>query len=69
MPLDTFSVNAIGSANVLQASRILTKPVTIIMITSDKAYDNVEWKWGYRENDALGGKDRLVLPKEWLNWP
>ena len=62
-PIDTFSVNAIGSMNVLEASRALKKPVTIIMITSDKAYDNVEWKWGYRENDALGGKDPYSASK------
>ena len=62
-PIDTFSTNAIGSANVLEASRILNKQVSIVMITSDKAYDNVEWKWGYRENDRLGGKDPYSASK------
>lgn len=62
-PVDTFSTNAIGSVNVLEASRALTKPVNIIMITSDKAYDNVEWKWGYRETDSLGGKDPYSASK------
>ena len=61
--IDTFSTNAMGSANILEASRVLKKPVSIVMITSDKAYDNVEWKWGYRENDKLGGKDPYSASK------
>jgi CDP-glucose 4,6-dehydratase len=56
-PLETMSINAIGSANVLDALRGLDKKVVAVMITSDKAYDNVEWVWGYRETDRLGGKD------------
>ena len=56
-PLETIVTNAVGTANVLDALRKLDKPVVAIMITSDKAYDNVEWVWGYRETDRLGGKD------------
>jgi CDP-glucose 4,6-dehydratase len=62
-PLDTFSVNALGSASVLDALRSLNKKVIAIMITSDKAYDNVEWVWGYRETDRLGGKDPYSASK------
>ena len=62
-PLDTLTVNAIGSANVIEAARTLDNEVTIVMITSDKAYDNVEWKWGYRENDRIGGKDPYSASK------
>jgi CDP-glucose 4,6-dehydratase len=62
-PLETFSTNAIGTANVLDALRFLEKPVVAIMITSDKAYDNVEWVWGYRETDRLGGKDPYSASK------
>jgi len=62
-PLETFSTNAIGSATVLEALRGLNKPVVAIMITSDKAYDNVEWVWGYRETDRLGGKDPYSASK------
>lgn len=61
--VDTFATNAMGSVNLLEASRVLKKPVSIVMITSDKAYDNVEWKWGYRENDKLGGKDPYSASK------
>jgi CDP-glucose 4,6-dehydratase len=56
-PLKTFETNALGSVNILEALRSLNKPVVAVMITSDKAYNNVEWVWGYRETDCLGGKD------------
>lgn len=56
-PLETVSVNVMGTATVLEALRQVDWPLTAVIITSDKAYDNVEWPWGYRENDALGGKD------------
>jgi CDP-glucose 4,6-dehydratase len=62
-PLGTITTNAIGTANFLDALRSLDKPVVAIMITSDKAYDNVEWVWGYRETDRLGGKDPYSASK------
>jgi CDP-glucose 4,6-dehydratase len=62
-PLETFSVNAIGSINILDALKYLDKKVAVVMITSDKAYDNVEWVWGYRETDRLGGKDPYSASK------
>lgn len=62
-PLNTIKTNAIGSANVLDALRLIKKPVVAVMITSDKAYDNVEWVWGYRETDRLGGKDPYSASK------
>ena len=62
-PLDTISTNALGSASILEAVRDYKKPVVVVMITSDKAYDNVEWPWGYRETDRLGGKDPYSASK------
>lgn len=62
-PLATLTTNAIGSANVLESMRTLDKSVVVVMITSDKAYDNVEWVWGYRETDRLGGKDPYSASK------
>lgn len=56
-PLDTISTNVLGTAHVLDAIRQLTKPCITVVITSDKCYENVEWEWGYRETDHLGGKD------------
>jgi len=62
-PIETMTTNAIGTANVLDALRNLDKKVVAVMITSDKAYDNVEWVWGYRETDRLGGKDPYSASK------
>jgi len=62
-PLDTLTINAIGTANVLDALRYVNKKVIAVMITSDKAYENVEWVWGYRETDRLGGKDPYSASK------
>jgi len=56
-PIETLSSNIMGTANILEALRVLNYPVTVIMITSDKAYDNIEQVWGYKENDKMGGKD------------
>jgi CDP-glucose 4,6-dehydratase len=56
-PVETISTNIIGTMNVLESLRILNRPCVAIIITSDKCYDNVEWIWGYREIDTLGGKD------------
>jgi CDP-glucose 4,6-dehydratase len=62
-PLDTFTTNIIGTANILECLRVLNKPCKAIIITSDKCYENVEWTWGYRENDRLGGKDPYSASK------
>ncbi|MDR2361880.1 MAG: CDP-glucose 4,6-dehydratase [Prevotellaceae bacterium] len=56
-PVETITTNVVGTTNVLEALRVQNRPCTAVVITSDKCYDNVEWLWGYRENDALGGKD------------
>ena len=56
-PLLTLSSNVMGTAHVLEALREFDRPCAAIIVTSDKCYDNLEWVWGYRETDALGGKD------------
>lgn len=56
-PLNTISVNCVGSTAVLESFRLASSKAVLVMITSDKVYDNVEWEWGYRENDQIGGKD------------
>ncbi len=56
-PIETISTNAMGTANVLEALRILNPECVAVFITSDKCYDNVEWVWGYKETDGVGGKD------------
>jgi CDP-glucose 4,6-dehydratase len=62
-PGETWETNVMGTLNVLEGLRKLTTPCTAIFITSDKCYDNVEWVWGYRENDALGGPDPYSASK------
>ena len=56
-PVDTISSNVMGTTNVLEALRVSNHVCTAIIITSDKAYDNVEQIWGYKEDDKMGGKD------------
>ena len=56
-PLDTISTNVMGTTNILESLKELNHKCTAIIITSDKCYDNVEWVWGYKETDYLGGKD------------
>jgi CDP-glucose 4,6-dehydratase len=62
-PLLTLETNFIGTTHILEALRVLDTPCTAVFITSDKAYDNQEWPWGYRETDALGGKDPYSASK------
>jgi CDP-glucose 4,6-dehydratase len=56
-PVGTITSNVVGTTHVLEALRLVDHPCIAIVITSDKCYDNVEWVWGYRETDPLGGKD------------
>ena len=56
-PFDTMTTNVTGTAAVCEAIMHIDWPCTCVLITSDKAYDNVEWIWGYRETDRMGGKD------------
>ena len=62
-PLRTFAVNAMGTANVLEASRQIAGVRGVLCITTDKVYLNNEWPWPYRENDPLGGKDPYSASK------
>jgi CDP-glucose 4,6-dehydratase len=62
-PVETYETNVLGTLNVLEALRTLERPCTAVMITSDKCYDNVEWLWGYRETDPLGGSDPYSASK------
>ena len=62
-PLLTINTNAIGTANLLETLRKIRRKVTLISITSDKSYDNIEQIWGYKETDRLGGKDPYSASK------
>tara|TARA_X000000950_G_scaffold14462_1_gene15656 strand:- start:30055 stop:31128 length:1074 start_codon:yes stop_codon:yes gene_type:complete len=56
-PVDTYTTNVIGSVNVLEAARKCPNLKSIVVVTSDKCYENKEWEWGYRENEQMGGYD------------
>jgi CDP-glucose 4,6-dehydratase len=56
-PLGTFSTNVQGTANLLEATRSSAGIQAVVVVTSDKCYENKEWPWPYRENEALGGHD------------
>jgi CDP-glucose 4,6-dehydratase len=62
-PLRTYSTNTIGTANILQAIKNTPSVRAGVIITSDKAYDNVEWVYPYREIDKLGGQDPYSASK------
>lgn len=56
-PIETIASNVMGTANILEALKTSNHKCTAIIITSDKAYDNIEQVWGYKEDDKMGGKD------------
>ena len=56
-PVDTYSSNVMGTVNVLDAVRQTDFVKAVVIITSDKCYENREWVWGYRETDPMGGHD------------
>ena len=62
-PVGTYQTNVLGTLNLLEALRSLKKKCTSVFITSDKCYKNVEWVWGYRETDTLGGQDPYSASK------
>ena len=56
-PLETYAVNVFGTASILDAIRQIPEVRGVVIVTTDKCYENKEWEWGYRENDPLGGYD------------
>src|SRR5262249_41666597 len=56
-PVDTVTTNVVGTTHVLELARESSSPLALVCITSDKCYENVEWAYGYREDDRLGGAD------------
>ncbi len=62
-PLETLESNVLGTANLLEAVRRRGKACTVVVVTSDKCYENREWEFAYRENDPLGGHDIYSMSK------
>jgi CDP-glucose 4,6-dehydratase len=62
-PLGTWATNVQGSLHILEALKILQHPCAVVMVTTDKVYENQEWDFGYRESDRLGGHDPYSASK------
>lgn len=62
-PVETFATNVLGTVTLLDALRACEATRAILVVTSDKAYENREWEYGYRETDALGGHDPYSASK------
>ena len=61
--VETWQTNTLGTVNVLNSLKYLNKKCSVVMVTSDKCYENVEWLWGYKETDKLGGHDPYSASK------
>lgn len=56
-PVETYATNVMGTVHVLEAARSAPGVKAIVVVTTDKCYENKEWAWGYRENEPMGGRD------------
>jgi CDP-glucose 4,6-dehydratase len=56
-PVETYATNVMGTVHVLEAVRRCSATRAVVIVTSDKCYENREWDWGYRENEPMGGHD------------
>ncbi|TLY18017.1 MAG: NAD-dependent epimerase/dehydratase family protein, partial [Nitrospirae bacterium] len=56
-PVETFGTNVMGTVHLLEAVRRAPSVRVVVIVTSDKCYENREWVWGYREEEAMGGHD------------
>ena len=56
-PVETYATNVMGTVNVLESIRALNCVRAVVIVTTDKCYENQEWAWGYRENEPMGGHD------------
>src|ERR1700682_6244164 len=56
-PVETYATNVMGTVHALEVARNTSSVRALVVVTSDKCYDNRAWFWGYREADAMGGHD------------
>jgi CDP-glucose 4,6-dehydratase len=62
-PVETFATNVMGTVHVLEACRRVGSARAVVVVTSDKCYENREWVWGYREDEPMGGHDPYSASK------
>ena len=63
IPRETIETNVMGTTNILESFRRSQSAKILVIITSDKCYENKEWIWGYRESDPVGGYDPYSASK------
>jgi CDP-glucose 4,6-dehydratase len=63
LPLETLEINVLGTAHLLEAVRAAGRPCALVIVTSDKCYENQERHGGYREGEPLGGHDVYSMSK------
>ncbi len=56
-PVETYATNVMGTVHLLESVRNTLSVKAIVVVTTDKCYENKEWAWGYRENEPMGGHD------------
>lgn len=56
-PVETYATNVMGTVNLLESIRVMDCVRAVVVVTTDKCYENNEWAWGYRENEPMGGHD------------
>ena len=62
-PIETLETNVMGTANLLESVRQIEKKCGVVVVTSDKCYENIGTKLGYREGDPMGGSDPYSMSK------
>lgn len=62
-PIETFATNIMGTAHVLAGARAAGSVRAVVVVTTDKCYENRDWLWAYRETDRLGGRDPYSASK------
>jgi len=62
-PVETFATNVMGTVHLLEAACAVPDVRAVVVVTTDKVYENREWAWAYRETDALGGHDPYSASK------
>jgi len=56
-PVETYATNVMGTVHILESIRSVSDVRAVVIVSSDKCYENQEWVWGYRENEPMGGHD------------
>jgi len=62
-PVETFDINVMGTVNLMEAVRTVPSVRAVVIITTDKCYQNRSWLWGYREDEPMGGRDPYSASK------